>query len=154
MLVHRIRGAAVLIGAICGVVAIAGCNKGEPKAAEGNVIAKGVILKNGLPLKPTGGTSGNLPPGDPGLQVIFVKLGTIDAGLEIPASIVSSEAGTFQLVGPEGKGIPPGKYRVVVVLAPYGSNDELKGKYGRDNSPIEVEVKKGEDLVIDLAQYK
>jgi hypothetical protein len=134
---------------IC-VIAVTGCNSGQPRATEGNVIPKGRILKNGLPLKPTGGTGGLLPPGDAGLQVIFIKIGTIDAGTEIAATI-KDESGTFELIGNEGKGIPPGKYRVAVYLGPAGSADELKGKYSRENSKIEVEVKKGEDLIIDLA---
>ena len=39
-------------------------------------------------------------------------------------------------------------------LAPVGSADAFKGKYSREKSKIEVEVKEGEDLVIDLANFK
>jgi hypothetical protein len=39
-------------------------------------------------------------------------------------------------------------------MAPVGSPDILKGKYSRQNSKIEVEVKEGEDLIIDLAKFK
>jgi hypothetical protein len=117
------------------------------------VIPKGRILKNGLPLKPSENVLANMPPGDPGLQIVFIKIGTADAGTELSARIMAEPPGTFDLIGAEGKGIPPGKYRVVVILAPFGGQDELKGKYGRDNSKIEVEVKPGEDLIIDLANY-
>ena len=84
------------------------------------MLPKGRILKNGLPLKPSENATLNMPPGDPGLEVIFIKLGTADAGAEIPARILAEPPGTFDLVGAEGKGIPPGKYRVVVFLGPFG----------------------------------
>jgi hypothetical protein len=142
------------LGLLVAIVVVAvGCDKGHPKAAEGKVLAKGRILKNGLPLKPSEKVMDNMPPGDPGLQVIFITLGTADAGAEIQARILAEPPGTFDLVGAEGKGIPPGKYRVVVFLGPFGGKDEFKGKYSRENSKIDVEVKPGEDVVIDLANF-
>ena len=39
-------------------------------------------------------------------------------------------------------------------MAPEGGTDHFKGKYSREQSKIEVEVKDGEDLVIDVANYK
>ncbi|HSQ56658.1 MAG TPA: hypothetical protein VLM40_13025 [Gemmata sp.] len=129
----------------------AGCGSSKDKTAEGRTKPKGRILENGLPVKVD---TSKLPPGDPGLQVTFIKIGGVDAGEETDAQITDAGTGTFELFGADGKGIPPGKYRVAVVLAPVGSADALKGKYSRDNSKIEVEVKEGEDLVIDLASYK
>jgi hypothetical protein len=141
-----------LLVALVVFVASTGCKDG-PKAAEGKVIPKGRILKNGLPLKLDESRQANLPPGDPGLQVIFVKLGGADAGTEYDARIISEPPGSFELIGAEGKGIPPGRYRVMIILAVVGGNDELKGKYGRENSKVEIEVKEGEDVVIDLANF-
>jgi len=135
------------------LVASTGCRDRGPRAAEGKVIPKGRVLKNGLPIKAGESGKTNLPPGDPGLQVIFVKLGGADAGTEYNARVIPEPAGSFELIGAEGKGIPPGRYRIMIILAPYGSDDEFKGKYGRQNSKIEVEVKEGEDVVIDLANY-
>src|SRR5262245_11384133 len=145
---HALVGLVVAI-----VVVVIGCDKGHPKAAEGKVIPRGRILKNGLPLKPSEQVMERMPPGDPGGQVNFITLGTANAGMEIPASILPEPPGSFDVIGAEGKGIPPGRYRVVVFLGPYGGKDELKGKYSRDNSKIDVEVKPGEDIVIDLANY-
>ena len=137
-----------LVALIVGFVAAAGC--GGDKAnqlPEGRVKARGRLLKSGLPIQVD---TSKLPPGDPGLQVIFVKVGSVDAGLECPANIISATEGTFELAGPDGKGIAPGRYRVVVILAPVGSDDIFKGKYDKTKSKIEVEIKGGEDLVIDI----
>jgi hypothetical protein len=142
------------LGVLVGILVVAaGCNSDQPKAEAGKVIAKGRILKNGLPLKPSEKAMAKMPPGDSGLEVIFIKLGTADAGEEIRARILDEPPGTFDLIGAEGKGIPPGRYRVAITLGPFGSADELKGKYSRDNSKIDIEVKPGEDVVIDLANY-
>ena len=141
---------AVCIAVITGLVLI-GCDSHGPRAADGKVIPRGRILQNGLPVKATGE---NLPPGDPGMSVRFIAIGGIDAGKEFLAQMGDEEDGSFELIGPDAKGIPPGKYRVEIFLAPEGGTDQFKGKYSRENSPIEVEIKEGEDLVIELSDYK
>ena len=128
-----------------------GCGKKPGGTAEGRTKPKGRILENGLPLK---AKAENLPPGDPGMTITFIKLGTADAGQETNALITSAADASFELIGADGKGIAPGKYRVAIALAPVGNPDLLRGRYSRENSKIEVEVKPGEDLVIDLANYK
>lgn len=127
-----------------------GCSN-RSQVAEGRTKPRGRVLENGLPIKID---TSKLPPGDPGLQVTFIKIGGVDAGTEYQAVVTDSATGSFELVGIDGKGIPPGKYRVAITLAPFGSEDLLKGKYSRDKSKIEIEVKPGEDVVIDIAQYK
>jgi hypothetical protein len=150
--VRRPHSLFALLALIFFTAALAGCG-GNQGASGPKVKARGRILKNGLPIKSETATQ-HLPPGDPGLQVIFIKVGTADAGAEIPATVIDASEGTFELTGPDGKGIPPGRYRVAVLLAPIGSADAFKGKYDRDNSKIEVELKDGEDLVIDLDKPK
>jgi hypothetical protein len=61
--------------------------------------------------------------------------------------------GTFEVVGKEGKGIPPGKYRISVEAPdPYPDGpDLLRGKFAPDKTPIVREVG-AEELVIDLDQ--
>lgn len=138
------RPAVVLLGLLLAV----GCGGGGKEGtAEGRVKPKGRVLKNGLPLEIN---AAGLPPGDPGLQVIFINIGTADAGTEIPAQITDPATGSFELAGLDGKGIPPGKYRVAVILAPSGSPDQLKGKYDRKNTKIEKEVTGKDDVIIDL----
>jgi hypothetical protein len=143
------RFAAMLIALTTGILAT-GCGSSGPKTAEGRSKPKGRILENGLPIKIR---TENLPPGDPGMTVTFIKVGSADAGEEIEAQIIDAAEGSFELIGADAKGIPPGKYRVEIIMAPVGGNDYFKGKYKRDKSKIEVEVKQGEDLVIDVAKF-
>lgn len=153
-MVHRIsaKQSHLASAALLGFILLSGCSK-DSGVAEGRTKPRGRILENGLPIKVE---TTDLPPGDPGLQVTFIKLGGVDAGTEYNARITDAANGSFDLIGADGKGIPPGKYRVAITLAPFGSEsqDRLKGKYSRERSKIEVEVKPGEDVVIDLAQYK
>ncbi len=136
---------------VFGFATLAGCGPSSgPGTAEGRTKPKGKILENGLPIKVR---TENLPPGDPGMKVTFVTLGGTNAGDEINAQIIDAKEGTFELIGADAKGIPPGKYRVVIVMAPEGGQDFFKGKYSREKSKIEVEVKANEDLVIDVAHF-
>jgi hypothetical protein len=147
--VHRLRSVTILTALALATGFLAGC--GKDNAALGpRVKPKGRILKNGLPLQYTESPNTRLPPGDPGMQVIFIKVGTSDAGTEIPARIVDPREGTFDLAGEDGNGIPPGKYRIAVILAPVGGTDVFKGKFDRTNSKIERELKGNEDVVIDV----
>lgn len=123
----------------------AGCGGGgkDPATADGRVKPKGRVVKGGNPVDIN--TAG-LPPGDPGLQVIFIK----PDGVEIPARVTDAKAGAFELVGGDGKGIAPGKYKVAVLVAPSGGTDQLKGKFDRKNTKIEKDVNGTDEVVIDL----
>ena len=61
------------------------------------------------------------------------------------ATVIDAKEGTFEV-----KNIPPGRYRIAVVLAPVGGTDVFKGKYDRTNSKVERDVKGDEDLIIDV----
>ncbi len=141
--------ATILLALMTGIL-VTGCGSSGRQTAEGRSKPKGRILENGLPIQIK---AKNLPPGDPGMTVTFIKVGTADAGEEIEAQIIDAAEGSFELIGADAKGIPPGKYRVEIIMAPVGGNDHFKGKYKRDKSKIEVEVKEGEDLVIDVAKF-
>ncbi len=141
--------AKIFFALLVGILA-AGCGSSGRQTAEGRSKPKGRILENGLPIQIK---AKNLPPGDPGMTVTFIKVGTADAGEEIEAQIIDASEGSFELIGADAKGIPPGKYRVEIIMGPMGGNDHFKGKYKRDKSKIEVEVKEGEDLVIDVAKF-
>jgi hypothetical protein len=60
--------------------------------------------------------------------------------------------GTFEVKGPENKGVAPGKYRISVQqFDPYPGNDKLDGKFAPGKSPIIRDIKGG-SLDIDLAK--
>jgi len=58
--------------------------------------------------------------------------------------------GTFRVAGKDGRGLPPGKYRVALELDRKRS-DLWRGKYDADKSPYIFDVDaKTEEIVIDL----
>jgi len=134
-----VRGAGVA-GLFVVFAGLAGCSSAG-SGSEKLPKVTGRLLKGGLPLKPP--DMSKLPPGDPGLQVIFYRIGDAKAGEEYRAA-VNAEDATF------GIGVPPGRYRIAVIMAPIGSNDLFKGKYGPENSKIERDITGKEDIVIDL----
>jgi hypothetical protein len=75
--------------------------------------------------------------------------------------------GSFSVAGKEGKGIPPGRYRIAVTQkmkreafdaanpkpkrkGPNRETDTLNNKFGLDTSPITREIPKSTSLEIDL----
>jgi len=62
--------------------------------------------------------------------------------------------GTFIVKGKDGKGMPPGKYRVSVELMK-GRKDALKGAFDAERSPCIVTVQSASDeITVDLDQKK
>ncbi len=60
--------------------------------------------------------------------------------------------GTFVASGKDGKGVPPGKYRIAVEHL-HSRKDMLNGAFGPENSPFVREVKSSADnLTLDLAK--
>jgi hypothetical protein len=59
---------------------------------------------------------------------------------------------TFQVVGKDGNGLPPGKYKVGLELMNH-RNDEFKGAYTANKSPWIFDVNSGTgEVVIDLGK--
>jgi len=60
--------------------------------------------------------------------------------------------GTFTIIGPERKGIPPGKYKAIVqAFDPYPTKDLLAGKYTAGTTQLVVDVGKDE-VVLDVGK--
>jgi hypothetical protein len=96
---------------------------------------------------------------------------TIPAGQSYPANYKPDD-GTFTVPGTDGRGIPPGKYRLSLVQrltrqAVDKKNEKVKrnqklfdrdtdflnGQFG-EHSPIVVEIKDSTELAIELDKYK
>lgn len=145
---------------VLAALALAGCDSAD------RVPVQGVILKNGVPFTPPEGQSN---------QVVFIAIDVrADSGKSIGkdepfAAIVNQSDATFEVPGPDGRGIPPGKYRVSVTqkqrtkhtvdkpkrpgLGLVDRDTDLLGElYGPSNSPLIVEVTRPERLTIDLAR--
>jgi len=101
----------------------------------GGGAVKGKVLRGGQPIKV----------GDKGMvQVRFIAE---DNGYTAPVAA----DGSFTLTGNEGKGIPAGKYKIAVLAYdPYPTKDLLGGKFSAMATPINRDVKPGDEVVIDL----
>jgi hypothetical protein len=103
---------------------------------------RGRILKGGQPFH---------PPADETMRVTLVPIRD-DAGqvTDWYAANYNAHDGTFTASGPDGKGVPPGKYRVCVEQL-RNRNDVLRGALFGDKSPYIREIKKSSDeITIDL----
>jgi hypothetical protein len=122
----------------------------------------GRLLKGGVPYKAPEGQS---------VTLAFYGIETLNAegkkvnDAEAHQAVLDETDGSFKVIGPEGQGIPPGKYRVAVTQRysreafealkdkPKGlvrDDDLLKEQFGPKTSPIVREVNGPVDLVIDL----
>jgi hypothetical protein len=141
-------------------LALVGCGS-NPR-----IQVQGLLVKGGSPLKPPEGAS---------TQVVFIAMDVKgdserSIGVNEPfAASVNDEDGTFEVLGPDGRGIPPGKYRVSVTQkyrtkhtidkpkahgeAPINRDTDLLGdRYSPTGSPLIVEVLSSSQIVVDLDQ--
>ena len=121
--------------ALLAAVALAagGCGRRYPKV-------QGRVLLGGRPLRAGPGESA---------QVIFLSTGTEHRST--PANC-NGEDGTFTVAGVDGRGVPPGKYRVAVACYDADERDRFNGAFGPNKSPLYCEVTdaKEQHVVIDL----
>jgi hypothetical protein len=111
-----------------------------------HIKAKGRLVKGGQPY---------LAPEGTGFRVFFVPLDVPEGKhYESFAAEYNPENGSFQVQGKDGKGLPPGKYRVDLQLMK-SKEDLLGGKLLGKKSPYVMEVtSSADDLVIDLDMAK
>jgi hypothetical protein len=131
-----------LLAALLPLLLLAGCSPGEKVVA-----VRGRLLRDGQPLGPA---AENLPPGDKGIRVVFYPLTPDAAGPSSYPAVVNPKDATFTLAGGTAKGVPPGKYRVSVAQGAFGSADALKGAFGKENSPLTIDVPAGGSLTLDV----
>ena len=118
----------------------AGCGSNGPKLLK----AQGQVVKNGEDFIPEEGEN---------LQVCFIP---IAADLSPPrnwyAAEVDPATGSFYASGGEKKGMPPGKYRVMIELK-RNRKDVLGGKFDSQNSPYVFEIDEtSETMIVDIAK--
>ena len=104
--------------------------------------AKGRVVKGGQPYTVLA---------DDYVRVTFYQLTPDGApGKNSYAATYNNADGTFRAVGPDGKGIPPGRYRVCVEHE-HKRRDLFRGAYNTDATPFVFEIDaKTKELVIDL----
>jgi hypothetical protein len=149
------------------LVVLTGCGNSD----EGElVIVRGKLTENGKPFVldqakipiPKGATAP--PPGSEGLRIVFIAMGgkktskNIDTDERFPATY-HADTGTFEVPGPKGKGIRPGRYKITII-ADYSisggkdkeSSDYFGGKFSQEKTQIIREVNGGEEIAIELAK--
>jgi hypothetical protein len=127
------------------ILSLAGCS-----GSEALVEVKGKVHQNGQPLFVQ-----ELPSKAGGRVVIrFHVLDQDQRPLGYHGATVKPD-GTFSVPGAGGRGIPPGKYRVEITWQdPYPmGNDKLEGKFGKENSPVVVDIPGSEDIDINVASF-
>jgi hypothetical protein len=118
-------------------VLLAGCGSGR-------VTPRGRLLNKGAPYLPGDGVSVHI--------AFFPVAGEEEPTGEAYVATFNHEDGTFQVVGRDGRGLPPGKYRVCI-QAMKMKKDVFKGRFGVRNSPIVREVAANtEELTVDLSR--
>lgn len=147
------------LGLIVASAAALGCGDSKKEEA-GLTIVKGKLVDGGKPFfldqskVPLPKGAHGLPPGTEGssaLQIMFIP----SDGKGSFTAKANAESGTFEVLGDSGKGIPPGRYKIVMTaqlgMGP-DTPDFFKGKYGLSNTKIVRDVKAGEEVVIDVSK--
>lgn len=134
---------------------VGGCN--QPTTEGHRVAVSGNLVEDGQPAQVS--MEGNLPPGETvgRMSVTFYAIESeadklLDAdgnslGKQSYSANVSSDA-TFSVPGHEGKGLPPGLYRVVVThIDPRTEKDRLANRFNEANSTLIREIPETADEV-------
>jgi hypothetical protein len=107
---------------------------------DGRFKARGRVVKSGTPF--------TLGEGE-GMRMIFVPVEAGEKTFDTYAAVFNKD-GSFEVAGKDGKGLPPGKYRVTLEHLKK-KQDLFDGAFAGDNSPIVREVTDGaNEIVIDL----
>ena len=131
------------------VAALSGCS-GDKKKPDGpeisGVTITGKLLQNGKPFK-------ILP--DETIKVVFMSAegeGKVAGGADV------KEDGTFEIIGPSGKGLPAGNYKVSLTSDIYGGSgtDRFAEKFEMTYTPFLATVAAGgpQNFELDLGTRK
>lgn len=127
------------------LVCLVGCNS-QPQ--EKVVVVRGRVTSAGAPLQVSGR--------DVGLGRVEIAFHQVQPD-GTPAtefdSASADEQGNFNIRGRDGKGLKPGKYRIVVRQWDPDPTDKLDGKFSLENSQIEREIGESDNTIeIDVAK--
>lgn len=97
----------------------------------------GTVLKGGKALS---FSAQNLPPGESGFRLEFLRQEDGGKSGELFAADFKSEDGTFSVKASGRNGIPPGKYKVIVEKGARGRPDEFKNSFSKAQTPLLITV--------------
>ncbi len=142
-----------------GISVALGCSAStsEPKA-----IAKGKVVDGGKPytiVVPKAKGSLPPPPGTESSSGLKIQFTPAEGGDTFSAD-VDPDTGAFEIKGHDGKGIKPGKYKIILTTPNSmpgmpAASEVFGGKFGREKSQIERDVTvDGPEIVIDVSKPK
>jgi hypothetical protein len=115
---------------------VAGCGPSRVKA-------HGRLFNNGQPFVPSEKETVHV--------AFFPAAEASDASAKSYIAKFNREDGTFQVIGTDGQGLPPGKYRVTISVM-NDRKDQFKGAFNVQNSPFLCEVSStSSDITVDLS---
>jgi hypothetical protein len=116
-----------------------------PGCSGGTTVVRGKLVMDGTPYQ----LAAN--------EQVLLSFETIAGPERSFAGLVKAD-GSFTVVGIDGNGVPPGRYRITIRSLQYGagaepdSGDKFEGLFSDRDSPLTCEVKRGAPVTIDLAQ--
>jgi hypothetical protein len=126
-----VLAASLLLGTGCG---------GQPVLEPAGVEQTGRLTKGGKPLEVA-----------PVVGMVELSFYLADGSSPDPQGAEVRPDGTFVLKGTTGRGVQPGKYKVVVVWNKDGMGDALNGAFSLEKTTIVREVKEPPvEIVIEL----
>lgn len=138
-------GFAMVLGSCFAALLVTGCGSSSADDDVKGVAVRGRLLDNGKPIK--------LLPNEE-IRVSFVD---VNGGAVAATGDYNAEAGTFEITGPSGKGLPAGEYRVEIVSDIYGADaDEVTNRFEEhfdaENTPLMATVgaEEGQEFIIDI----
>jgi hypothetical protein len=127
------------------IVLLSGCGSG-PK--DDSVPVRGKVTNAGAPLTVKGR---EVQLGY--VEVHFYRINEDGSVSTDPADAAVEESGDFTVRGRDGRGLPPGKYKITVrQLDPAPANDKLQGRFDLKNSKIVRDVSPDKEIVIDVSR--
>jgi hypothetical protein len=127
------------------VLSLVGC-QGTP--SDGSVSVTGKLTSGGQPLVVQSSATG-----EGWVELRFYPQDASGNINDVYHQVMVSQTGEFKVPGPSNRGLPPGKYRVVVrQWDPYPVVDKLQGKFDETNSKIVQEVVGPTTIDLDLAK--
>jgi len=119
------------------VMFAAGCS------GDGKLQTRGKVVKGGQPM--------TLPDNEY-LRLIFIPDTPGERARDTYVAEYNRKDATFRVAGKDLRGMPPGKYKIMVEHL-RGKEDLLKGAYSGEGSPFECEVHSSSDFVtVDMDQ--
>jgi hypothetical protein len=86
------------------------------------------------------------------MRIVFVPTEAGATKFDSYFAVFNRSDGTFKVIGKDGSGLPPGKYKVALEQLSH-KNDEFQGAYSTNKSPFTVEVNSStKEVILDLDQ--